>query len=126
VPEDDVVEADPACRVWWDEARGIAHNDWRPQSVCTLQQARAVTQATKDLGFGAVPVLVDMRFLSKADRAARVHFTSSEGEAKAVALLVSSPVSKVVANVMVGLLRSAPTRTFTDEALAVKWLMTHR
>jgi len=93
-----VVEADPACRVWWDEARGIAHNDWRPQSVCTLQQARAVTQATKDLGFGAVPVLVDMRFLSKADRAARVHFTSSEGEAKAVALLVSSPVSKVVAN----------------------------
>lgn len=125
--EERLVDVESACRVWWDESHGVARNDWQRGSVCTLQEAQAVTSATSDLGRGTVPVLVDMRYLSKAERAAREHFTGVDARATAVALLVASAVSKVVANFMIGLHRMpVPTRMFTEETAALAWLGTHR
>lgn len=121
------MDTESPCRVWWDSINGVAHNDWQPGSVCNLEEARRVTLATHDLGRGAVPVLVDMRYLSKAERPAREHFTGPEAKATAVALLVASAVSKVVANFIIGLQRMpVPTRMFTEETAALAWLGTHR
>jgi hypothetical protein len=120
------VELEPGCRVWWDEAHSVARNTWHPGSVCTLRDAKAVTDATARLGHGAVPVLVDMRNRARADRAARQHFTGAEGNAVAVALVVGSAVSKVIGAVMVGLHKTVPTRTFTDEQAALNWLVSQR
>ena len=117
--------ADSPCRVWWDEEHSVAHNDWKPGSVCDLAEAKKVTSAVTAFGRGPVPVLVDMRQLAKAERAAREHFTSADAQATAVALLVASSVSKVVANFIIGMRRMpVPTRMFTDEAAAVDWLRT--
>ncbi len=117
------MDPDLPCHVWWDDEHGVARNDWLPGSVCDLPAARKVTAAVSAFGRGAVPVLVDMRYLAKADRAAREHFTGPEAQATAVALLVASAVSKVVANFVIGLHRMpVPTRMFTDEAAAVSWL----
>ncbi|QNK82068.1 STAS/SEC14 domain-containing protein [Nakamurella sp. PAMC28650] len=117
------MESDLPCHVWWDEQHRIARNDWKPGSVCDLDGARKVTAAVGAFGRGAVPVLVDMRYLAKADRAAREHFTGPDAQATAVALLVASAVSRVVANFIIGLQRMpVPTRMFTDESAAVSWL----
>jgi hypothetical protein len=63
------------------------------------------------------------RQLAKADKAAREHFTSEDAQATAVALLVGSSVSKVVANFIIGMKRMpVATRMFTDENAAVSWL----
>ena len=103
----------------------MARNDWQPGSVCDLAEAKKVTSTVTAFGRGPVPVLVDMRQLAKADRSAREHFTSAEAQATAVALLVGSSVSKVVANFIIGMKRMpVPTRMFTDEDAAVSWLQT--
>ena len=117
--------AESPCRVWWDEEHAVARNDWKPGSVCDLVEAKKVTTQVTAFGRGPVPVLVDMRQLLKAERSAREHFTSSEAQATAVALLVGSSVSKVVANFIIGMKRMpVPTRMFTDEHAAVSWLQT--
>lgn len=116
---------DSPCRVWWDEEQHVAHNQWRAGSVCDLAEAKKVTSAVSAFGRGPVPVLVDMRALAKAERTAREHFTSADAQATAVALLVGSSVSKVVANFIIGMKKMpVPTRMFTDEAAAVSWLTT--
>ncbi len=121
--KDGQMESEVACHVWWDEAHGVAHNDWLAGAICDLDGARRVTSITAGFGRGAVPVLVDMRYLSKVDRQAREHFSSPEAQATAVALLVASAVSKVVANFIIGLQRMpVPVRMFTDESTAIGWL----
>ncbi len=121
------MDLESPCRVWWDKTNEVARNDWQPDSICDLGQAKAVTRATYDLGHGAVPVLVEMRYVSKVDRPAREHFSGGDGKATAVALLVGSAVSKVVANFIIGLQRMpVPTRMFTDEMAALAWLGAHR
>jgi hypothetical protein len=118
------VDSDLPCRVWWDREHSVARNDWLRGSVCDLENARRVTGEVAAFGRGAVPVLVDMRYLAKADRAAREHFTGPDAQATAVALLVASAVSKVVANFIIGLQRMpVPTRMFTDEDAALAWLV---
>ena len=120
---DESPEPDVPCHVWWDDEHGVARNDWRPGSVCDLPAARKVTAAVSGFGRGPVPVLVDMRFLAKADRAAREHFTGPEAQASAVALLVASAVSKVVANFVISVQRlPVPVRMFTDLDAANAWL----
>jgi hypothetical protein len=124
--EGDRVDSELPCDVWWDEEHGVAHNDWRPGSICDLAAARKVTAAVSAFGRGPVPVLVDMRFLAKADRAAREHFTGPEAQATAVALLVASAVSRVVANFVIGVQRMpVPVRMFTDQDAATRWLEGH-
>jgi hypothetical protein len=117
------MESDLPCRVWWDEQHSVAHNDWLSGAVCNLDAARQVTSIVAGFGRGPVPVLVDMRYVSKVDRAAREHFSGPDAQATAVALLVASAVSRVVANFIIGLQRMpVPTRMFTDESAAVNWL----
>ena len=123
---DDTTDPDLRCHVWWDDEHGVAHNDWLPGSICDLPAARQVTAAVSAFGRGPVPVLVDMRFLAKADRAAREHFTGPEAQATAVALLVASAVSKVVANFVISVQKlPVPVRMFTDQEAATTWLGEH-
>ena len=119
--------AEEPFRVWWDETAGVSRTQWAPGSVCGLAEAQGATAAAQALGHGAVPVLVDMRQMSKIDRAARDHFTNSPGEVSAVGLLVGSAVSKMIANFMIGMQKMPyPVRMFTDESVALEWLDDNR
>ena len=114
-------------RVWWDEAAGVSRTQWAPGAVCGLAEAQASVAAVEALGHGAAPALIDMRQMSRIDRAAREHFTNSPGEVAAVGLLVGSAVSKMIANFMIGMQRMRfPVRMFTDESAALDWLDDHR
>jgi len=114
---------DSVCHVWWDEDAQIAHADWQPGAVCGLPEAQAVTIELLALGHGPVPVLVDMRRLAKFERAAREHFIAEDEAALAVALLVGSAVSRMIANFFIGMKRvPVPVQLFTDQLEALDWL----
>lgn len=71
-------------------------------------------------------VLVDMRGVRSQTREARQYFAGAEAERAtlAVALLVGSPLSRVLANFFLRLMPQRwPTALFTDEASAVAWLL---
>jgi len=68
-------------------------------------------------------MLADIRAMQSIDRAARAYYSSVQSSVVALALLVESPVSQVIANFFMGLNKvPVPTRLFTSEAEAVTWL----
>lgn len=71
-------------------------------------------------------VLVDMRGVRSQTREARDYFAGPEAEQAtlAVALLIGSPVSRVLANFFLRFgAKRMPTALFTDEAAAIAWLL---
>jgi hypothetical protein len=70
-------------------------------------------------------VLVDLRGVKSQSREARKHFVSEDAAkvSSAVALLVSSPVSRMVGNFFLRLnVQPTPTELFTSESDAIAWL----
>lgn len=69
------------------------------------------------------PLLVDARDGGPMDRPARTEFARRGDLVAAVALLVRSPLSRIVANFFLSVARPmAPTPLFDDEAAALDWL----
>lgn len=112
------------------DARGFVHAVMKRGCEMGLSDAQenvAVTFAVA--GHRRTPVLVDMRGVRSQSREARLYFAGPEAErvTAAVALLVGSPVSRVLANAFFRLsVPRIPTRLFTDEAAAVAWLLEHQ
>lgn len=109
------------------DPRGFVHATMKPGLVMELQDAREATDAIAIVSRGRCsPVLVDSRGIKYQSKEAREHFVSHEAYrvSSAVALLVGSPVSRVIGNFF---LRhnapSAPTKLFTDTEQAVAWLV---
>lgn len=74
-------------------------------------------------------VLVDMRGVRSQSRDARAYFAGPDAERAtlAVALLIGSPVSRVLANFFLRLTpQRLPTALFTDEDKALEWLFEQR
>jgi len=94
----------------------------------TLEDARENIEAVRTLAKGKrVPVLVDITEVKGADREARAYLASEEAAIVqcAAALIVGSPLSKIVGNFFLGLNKTKfPTRLFTSEKRAVRWLNT--
>ena len=110
-------------RKWLDED-GILRIIMLPKVAVTLPDVKA-DMATYEQATGGkkCPVLVDIRDLKSMDREARA-FGSANGPEHllAAALLISSPVSRVIGNLFLGLNRpSIPIRLFTSEVEAVEW-----
>jgi hypothetical protein len=71
-------------------------------------------------------VLVDMRGVRSQTREARAYFAGAAAvqATLAVALLIGSPVSRVLASFFLRLNpHRVPTALFTDETKAIKWLL---
>ncbi|MBA3309424.1 MAG: STAS/SEC14 domain-containing protein [Nocardioidaceae bacterium] len=116
-------DAQALYRVYWDEAAEVIRCVWAPGVVCGEKEARASTEAIEALGRGAVPLLVDMRNMKKLERGARERYKTSKGGVSAMALLVGSPVTQVLANFFIDTdPDTTQTRMFTDESAALGWL----
>lgn len=114
-------------RVFWDDEARIAVTEWALGSVCGLTEAAGVTAEVKALGRGPVPILVDMRGMTRLERPAREHFIGDQGGVSAIALLAGSAVNRMIANFFIGLKRMPiPIRIFTDRDAAQSWLDEHR
>ncbi|MYM56220.1 DUF7793 family protein [Thalassovita mangrovi] len=82
---------------------------------------QCVTGASQLAGSAKQLLLIDMRGLRDINRDARRIY--NDGPAFAVALLIGSPISKVIGSFFLGLNKpSYPLRLFTSEQEAVKWL----
>jgi len=114
-----------AGRLWLRED-GIVHVVTKPGAEQTLADARDQIAAIGRIGRGkGLPVLVDFKNLKSQDRGARTYFAGKEtAEAvTACAILISSPLSRVIGNFYMGLNKPvAPTKLFTSESDAIEWL----
>lgn len=108
--------------IWLDEA-GILHSRNRPGVELTLEDAKAVVAAGREASGGRrVPLVVDMGATASISREARQYFAEQD-LTLAQAILIRSPVSRVIGNFFLGLNRpSCPTKLFTTEEAALEWL----
>ena len=98
-----------------------------PGAVITLRGALQVLELGLQIVDGPKPALVLMQDIARVDREARAFFSSEEylRLASQTALVVGSPVSRVIGNFFVGLNRlKYPCSVFDDPELAVAWLRT--
>ena len=88
----------------------------------------AVAATAQVAGGKRRPVLVDIRGVQSESREARMYFAGPELAkcATAVALIVESPVSRMIANFFLRIgAQAVPTRVFDDATSARSWLRTH-
>lgn len=113
------------CTVWWDAPNRVIRSDYLPGAVVDLVEARAIYAEIDELGGRESPMCVDLRAGPTIDRSAR-QYLMSEGRFSAVAMLVDSAFTRMLANFFLGLNRTGiPTWMFTDEADALAWLAEH-
>jgi hypothetical protein len=110
-------------------ADGICHSIVEHGAEITLPDAEENTRLVASITQGnKPPILVDIRDILSITKEARDHFSMKNREPGviAIALLIKSPVSRVIGNFYLGISRPrVPTRLFTSEAQAVNWLKTY-
>ena len=115
---------------FWIDPRGFIHCIMAPGCELDVENARVNVAAIAAIGRGARRrLLVDMRGMRSQTREAREYLTGPEAEraALAVALLVGSPVSRVLGNFFLRLgAHRVPTALFGTEHEALAWLLEQR
>jgi hypothetical protein len=105
---------------------GFVHATMADGADFELADAQEAVAATKRVAGGVVrPVLVEMRGVRSQTREARAYFAAPERarDFSAIALVVGSPVSRVIANFFLRFgSQPVPTRLFDDEGTARAWL----
>lgn len=113
----------PKFRMWL-RPDGVVHLVWAPGVVIAIEDARAAIEAMAQLTGGQQrPLLVDVREVGPMERATRTEFTRRGDMVSAIALLVGTPLSRLMGNFFLSVSKpTAPTRLFDDEASALAWL----
>jgi 2-polyprenyl-6-methoxyphenol hydroxylase-like FAD-dependent oxidoreductase len=108
----------------WLRPDGIVHLVWGPGVAMGLKDAIAAIDAMTELTGGRrSPLLVDVHDAGAQDRPARVEFVRRGDLVSAVALIVGTPLSRMMGNFFLTVSQPmAPTRLFDDEASALAWL----
>ena len=103
---------------------GIVQIVWGRGLGMGLEDAVEVLDAiTKLTGGMQCPMLVDVHDAGQQDRPARVAFARRSDVVSAVALLIGSPLSRMMGNFYLNVSHpKAPTRLFDDESSAIAWL----
>jgi len=111
-------------KVWLEE--GIVYFKIQPGAEVTLEDTKDYVKVKGKLTAGQKsPLLADIRGTRSITREARAYLAGEEAAAltSAAALIIGSPVSKVIGNFFLGLNKPVyPTRLFTSEEKAVEWL----
>lgn len=111
------------CTLWVDD---LLHARFLPGADVTLDDARENLSVSVELTDGrALPALIDLRHVRSQSADARALFAGPEATrvSSAVALVVGSPLTRVVGSFYLGFNRpEVPTRLFTSEEEAEAWL----
>ena len=111
----------------WIDAQRIIHIRFNENPSHGIAEAKAIVEAHNQLAGGTPTcVLADIRAVKVgANREARKYYVSPESaEYKtAMAMLVSSPIQRMLGNIFLKLNRPPyPTRIFNQEPAALRWL----
>ena len=117
------VVAHPKFRMWL-RPDGIAVVVWVPGVTAHLEDATACIEATEQVTGGRrCPLLVNMMNTGPQDRKTRAEWTRRSDLLSAVALVVGTPLSRVVGNLFLRVSRPPfPVRLFDNEESALMWL----
>jgi hypothetical protein len=113
----------PKFRMWL-RPDGIVQVVWAPRAAVVVEDATAALEAMAQLTGGRrSPLLVDMRDTGPQDRATRAEWARRGDLQSAVALIVGTPLSRMMGNLFINVNRPpTPTRLFDHEAPALAWL----
>ena len=105
---------------------GVIHAVFLAGAEVVLADAKENLAATAELvGTRARPALIDLRLVRSQSAEARAELAGPAADAVscAVALVVASPLSRMIGNFYLGFNRPrVPTRLFTDVEEAERWL----
>jgi len=109
-------------QIWIDD-EDILHIDCAPGVQLTKSDIEAGRAAIEELScHSKLPHFVDLRTVSTMDREARV-LLAGPGTGLAAAILISSPLSRVIGNFILGFHKPrVPSRLFTEAPEALTWL----
>jgi hypothetical protein len=121
--DDSGIITHPKFRMWL-RPDGIVQLVWAPRAAMVLEDAVAAIEAMAQLTGGRrSPLLVDTHDIGPMDRSARTELVRRGDLVSAVALIVGTPLSRLMGNFFLSVSRPmAPTRLFDDEASALAWL----
>ena len=115
-------------KLYWDEDNQIVFGECF-NMIHSEEKAKENVDAQERvrdrLGKEKTRVLVDMRAIKSISRDAREYYANERTASiqRATALVIKSPLSRVIANFFMGLNRPlTPTRMFTDVDEAIEWL----
>ncbi len=108
----------------WRRSDGIVHLEWTAQAHITLEDAKDATSAMAQLTGGErAGLLVNAHNSSTMDRPARMEFVDRADLVSGVALIVATPLSRLMGNFFIAVNSPvAPTRLFDNEESALEWL----
>ncbi len=109
-------------------ADGVIEVRIREGATVGVPEIDEILTAQVSLTSGPAVVMVDARGVRSMTRAAqeRTASTAAERDTRAVAVLIDSPVSRLLGNFFLTLARPVyPTRLFGDADKARSWLLTH-
>lgn len=117
------VITNPKFRMWL-RPDGIVHLVWLPRTAADVDDAIAAFEAMAQLTGGRrSPLLVDMREIGPHDRATRAEWARHLDLVTAVALIVGTPLSRMMGNLFINMKRpTTPLHLFDNEASALAWL----
>ena len=117
-------------RLYWDSENEIVWGELLANQT-TVELAKENVDAQERLRDGMnkakTRVLIDMTSVTEISKEARDYFANERTASiqRATALLIGSPVSRVIGNFFMGLNKPvSPTRLFTDPHKAIQWLHT--
>ncbi len=121
--DDTAVITHPKFRIWL-RPDGIVHMVLASRTVMTLEDAIAAVEAvTRLTGGRRSPLVVDVHDAGQMDRAGRVEVARRDDVVSAVAVIVGTPLSRMMGNLFIHVSRPRmPLRLFEDEASALAWL----
>ncbi len=117
-------------KLFWDSENEIVWGElFGDQATEELAKENVDAQETVRDGMRKrkTRVLIDMTTVSEISKEARDYFANERTASiqRATALLIGSPVSRVIGNFFMGLNKPiSPTRLFTDPQKAIRWLHT--
>jgi hypothetical protein len=125
--EEGVIE--PRIGRLWRDGDGLLRMVILPDVLINVEDARGILAAMRELTGGpAAVVVVDLPRYANADPDTRRFFGGPEAVSalKAIAMIVHSPVMRVVVSFLVRLSGAPfPVQLFSEEASAVAWARDH-
>ena len=117
-------------KLYWDTEHEIVWGElFGDQATEELAKENVDAQESVRDGLNKeqIRVLIDMTAVTEISKEARDYFANERTASiqRATALLIDSPVSRVIGNFFMGLNKPiSPTRLFTDSNKAIQWLHT--
>lgn len=112
----------------WMSGNNICYAELLPGIEIEINGAKENVSALKNVcGDKKTPIIIDSRNIKSMDRESRIYFSSEEIQTftLALAILISSAVSRVIGNFFIGLNKPPyPVKLFTSEEKALDWLKT--